>query len=80
MRIPINTWLDDICNLSNTYNITPKRVIRIYNKCHDKSYIYTVKDGLDLTKRYIRMNYNLRSDNKNFNAKTYHEFTSRDIL
>lgn len=83
MREMNENWLDDVCRISNVYNITPKKVINIYNKVHDKPYFSTVKQGIAITERYIKMNYSLRKNSLNYQYEEYIEFMKqkqRDIL
>jgi hypothetical protein len=57
-----SSFLEKICDISNTYEIVPKKVIKIYNKAVKKDYIDSALQGLTLTKRYVSMHYALREE------------------
>lgn len=58
-------FLAEICETCNLYNLEPKKAIKIYNKIMQKNYIGSQSDGLDLLRRYVRMNYDERVYYKN---------------
>jgi hypothetical protein len=67
--------LEEICNISNSYDANPNKVLKIYNKYIEKHYSYRkYQHALELTNRYIGMNFELRRSYFKWTVKTIHYF------
>lgn len=66
--------IEDICKIANTYSITPKDVIKIYNRAGAKDYVTCDDKAIQLTERYIRIRYPLRHNGVKFSTKQFIEF------
>lgn len=65
--------LQEICDVANQYDITPKNVVNIYNKIISKTYINkNTNNAIELLNRYVARYYDMR-DVMKYKVQTIHE-------
>ena len=67
-----------ICDVANNYNITPKRVLLVYNKAVEKDYVFhDIYDAMNLTERFVRRYYAFRGEfvKKPYVTETIYQFS-----